>query len=146
VSGRARLAAGSRRAVSLWVALWSWGLYALRWLVLALPRVDAINLLLPSERRRRVRTELIERAVERGLELQRRVDTIDRSTFLVDARAAPTRRLLPPAATGGGAARDAAWQESNSARRAPRRWASAMWWRFADGRRSFALRATQSDA
>ena len=218
VSGRARLAAGSRRAVSLWIALWSWGLYALRWLLLALPRVEAVNLLLPAERRQvracrrprtdtavmgrfpaasrprlassrrkrrrvlstravwpasrggvdflsaaaraahvlaapravdaperartvprcacasqRVRTELIERAVERGLELQRRVDTIDRSTFLVDARAAPTRRLLPPATTGG-------------ARRAllSSRWVSSMWRRvatlFADGRRSFTLR------
>ena len=29
-----------------------------------------------------MRTKLIERAVEHGLELQRRVDTIDRSTFL----------------------------------------------------------------
>ena len=38
----------------------------------------------------RVRTRLIERAVEHGLELQRRVDTIDRNTFLGSSNLSPS--------------------------------------------------------
>lgn len=90
VSGLVRVARKPLHVLSLWIALWRWGAYAMRWVFLyldlsSIPGLGAWS----SERRQRVRTRLIERAVEHGLELQRRVDTIDRNTFLGSINLSP---------------------------------------------------------
>jgi len=110
--GVARLLNAAVRYGGLWLALWRWALYGLRWLWITAPGLGPVRR--STERRQRVQTELIEKAIRRGLQLQRRVDNIDQSTFRVDreaflAEASSSPSSSPPwalpaeAGTGGGA-------------------------------------------
>lgn len=72
----------SRRLVVVWFSLFRWALYVLKWLLVELAQRGS---LFSAEQRAATRARLIERAVLKGLELQRRVELIEES-----------RRLLRP--------------------------------------------------
>ena len=59
------------RVLSLWVGFWRTGVYAMRWLLVELARRSM------GWKQQRARTRLIEEALVHGVELQRRVESIE---------------------------------------------------------------------
>ncbi|KAL1527465.1 hypothetical protein AB1Y20_016130 [Prymnesium parvum] len=90
-SGFTRVVRAPLRVAALWAAMGSLAGYGLRWLWLSLDRFGLG--MLTEQKQQRLRSELIEWAVQRGVELQRQIDRIDQNTFLVDAQ----RLLRAPA-------------------------------------------------
>ena len=86
--------------------------YGLRWLMLELARRSH---LVPAETRARYQTRLIERGIEKGLELQRQVDAIEETRRMgypdgVLPTALPTPPPALPADSSGGQLQRAAWR------------------------------------
>jgi len=79
-----------QRVLLLWAALWRWGAYGMSWLCVCC-RPAGFGFLLSAEKRQRVRKELIESAVRKGLELQRRVEMIEETPRPLLPSGKPTR-------------------------------------------------------
>mmetsp|Transcript_30886 Transcript_30886/g.65103 ORF Transcript_30886/g.65103 Transcript_30886/m.65103 type:complete len:359 (+) Transcript_30886:89-1165(+) len=92
--GRLRILS-PRRLVMLWASLLGWLGYALRWLWLDVASRGSLPF---AERRNRLRVHLIERAIERGLELVKRLETVDESVEILSTLSERQRasRLRPP--------------------------------------------------
>lgn len=73
-----------QRLVRLWCSAVGWAFYAARWVL----NEFGLRWVLSKQQRERVRTELIERAIERGVELQRSVERIEEEAARQQATAA----------------------------------------------------------